>query len=156
MCPAGEALGVGVRADNDERDGREIKGKRVQHPCREKEQSRGSDGEPEDEAASEQAGGNCADRSARIECVDIGVNKAVESHGGRARRDHCYADPCQGAERRNSVGGDDGAGEAKGEREEGMLPFDHVESDANVVKYATQHLLRTQRESNHELLYLLL
>jgi hypothetical protein len=68
-----------------------------------------------------------------------GINQAVESHGSRARRDHRYADPCQSAERRNSVGGDDSTGEAKGEREEGMLPFDHVESDAKVVKYATQH-----------------
>ncbi len=96
---------------------------------------------PENEAAGEQSGGQCADGSARVERVDVGIDEAVEGHGSRARGDHGNTDPRQGAQRRDAIGGDDRAGESKGECEEGMLPFDHFESDANVVKHATQHYL---------------
>ena len=133
--PASESLGVGVGADDDEGQRRKIKSERIQHPGGEEEQRRSRDSEAEDEAAGEQSGRQCADGGARIQRVDIGINEAVEGHGGRAGGDHGNTDPCEGAEGWNAVGGDDGAGEPEGESEKGMLPLDHVESYANVMEH---------------------
>ncbi len=140
--PAGETLGVGVGADDDQRQRREMKGERIQHPGGEEEQRRSCDGEAENELAGEQSGGQGADGGARIQRVDIGIHQAVEGHGGRARRDHGNTDPAEGAQRWNPVGGDDRAGESEGEREEGMLPLDHLKSYARVMKNAMKHVIK--------------
>ena len=113
---------------------RKMKGEGIQHPGGKEEQGRGCHGEAENEAAGEQSGRQGADGGARIQRVDIGIDQAVEGHGGRARGDHGNADPAEGAQRGNSVGGDDGAGEPEGKREKGMLPLDHLKRDAGVVK----------------------
>ena len=104
-----------------------------------KSSSEAADSEADNEAAGQQSGGQGADRGARIQRVDVGIGKAVEGHGGRARGDHGYADPAEGAQGRNPVGGNHGAGESKGKREEGMLPLDHIESYANIMKRLAQH-----------------
>jgi len=77
--PAGETLGIGVGADDDQRQRREAKGEGIQHPGGKEKQGRSRDGEPENELAGQQPGGQGADRSARIQRVNVGIHEALKA-----------------------------------------------------------------------------
>ena len=66
--------------------------------------------------------------------VSGGVGHAVEGHGSRAGRDHGDDDPSQLMRSGQASSGEHSARERKREREDGMLPFDHLERDAQVVE----------------------
>ena len=80
------------------------------------------------------AGGKSAGASAGIGGVDGGIGEAVEGHGGRAGREHGDDDPKKLMGGGKSGGGEHGSAEGEGERENGVLPFDHFERDAEVVE----------------------
>ena len=144
MGPAGETLGVGVGADDQQGQGRQPEGERIQVPCGKEKQSARGQRKAKDEAAGQQSRGKGAGRGARIQRIDFCVHQAVERHGRRTRGNHRDADPAQGAQRGNSVGRQDRASEPEREREKRVLPLDHIERDADIVKDILGHRLNSR------------
>ncbi len=70
--------------------------------------------------------------STRIRSINRGVGQAIERHSGGARRDHGDNDPRQLPPRRHTSGGQHGSAERKREREDRVLPFDHLQRDLEI------------------------
>jgi hypothetical protein len=132
--PSGEAFHVAVGEDDDESDGGELKREAVKESGAKKEDDRGDEGEGEDEGGGEVAGGDGAVGGARVSSVEAGVGPAVEGHGGGTGSDHAEDDEAEGAERRPAVGGEDSARKSEREREDRVLPLNHLERNARTAE----------------------
>ena len=66
--------------------------------------------------------------------VDGGVGEAIEGHGGGAGGEHGDDDPEELVSGGKAGGGEHGSAESEGESENGVLPLDHFEGDAQVVE----------------------
>ena len=80
------------------------------------------------------ASGESAGASAGIGGVDGGVGEAIEGHGGGAGGEHGDDDPKKLMGGGKAGGGEHGSAEGEGEGEDGVLPLDHFEGDAEVVE----------------------
>src|SRR5579862_2881918 len=134
MRPSGEALGVGVGKHNCERERRQDQRQVVQLRRSEDENGTGDDDESGDKSRSERSGGQGASASARVGGVDGGVGDTVKGHGGGARGYHGDDDPDELMRGGQAMGGEHGSGKGEGEREDGVLPLDHLERGAQVAE----------------------
>jgi len=100
----------------------------------ENEDGAGDNDKGGDEGGREMAGGQCAAASARIGRIDGGVGEAIEGHGGGAGGQHGDYDPEKLMRGGKSGGGEHGSAESEWESEDGVLPLDHFEGDAEVVE----------------------
>ena len=132
--PAGEALRVRVK----EQDGKGGRGQpereAIQLGRGENEDGAGDDDEGGDEGGREMAGGEGAGASAGIGGVDGGVGEAIEGHGGGAGGEHGDYDPEKLMGGGKARGGEHGSAKSERESEDGVLPLDHLESDAEAVE----------------------
>ena len=92
-----------------------------------------------------------AGASARIGGVDRSVGEAVESHGSGAGCEHGDDDPKKLMSAGKAGSGEHGPAESEGESEDGMLPLDHFERDAQVVKNGHRKIVRQRRRSFREM-----
>jgi hypothetical protein len=86
------------------------------------------------EGGREMAGRKRTGARARIGGVQGSVREAIESHGGTAGGDHSDHDPQQLMEGRKARGGEHSSAKSEWESEDGVLPLDHLEGDAEIVK----------------------
>jgi len=100
----------------------------------ENEDRAGNDDESGDECGRELSGGERASASAGIGGIDGGVGEAIEGHGGGAGGEHGDDDPKKLMRSGQSGGGEHGSAESERESEDGVLPLDHFEGDAQVVE----------------------
>src|SRR5271166_3310603 len=142
MRKAREALGVGVEQQDGERDGREPEGEAIQLGSGQNEDGAGDNDEGRDKSVRQMTGGKGAGESAGIGGVDGGIGEAIESHGGGAGREHGDYDPKKLVGGGKTGGGEHGSAEGKWESEDGVLPLDHLESDAEVVKDGHRKIVR--------------
>ena len=134
MRPAGEALGVGVEEQHGKCDRGKPEGEAIQLGGGENEDGGGNDDKGGDECGRKMAGGKSAGASAGIGGVDGGVGEAIEGHGGGAGGDHGDDDPEKLMGGGKAGGGEHGSAESERESEDGVLPLDHFEGNAKVVK----------------------
>ena len=80
------------------------------------------------------SGGKSAGAGARVGGVDGGVGEAIEGHGGGAGGEHGDDDPEKLMGGGKAGSGEHGPAESEGEGEDGVLPLNHFESDAEIVK----------------------
>ena len=90
----------------------------------------------------EMAGGKSAGASAGIGGVDGGVGEAIEGHGGGAGGEHGDDDPEKLMGGGKAGGGEHGSAESERESEDGVLPLDHFERDAEIVKDGHRKIVR--------------
>ena len=126
MGPACPALHVAVGEQDEQGQRSELERQAVQHCGGGEEEQRACDYEAADVAGAELAGGQCAGCGARVGCVEVAVDQAVEAHGGAACGDHADYDPAEDGEPRPSSGGEYCSGEREGQREDGVFPLDHL------------------------------
>jgi len=100
----------------------------------ENEDGAGDDDERGDEGGGKMSGGKSAGAGARVGGVEGGVGEAVEGHGGGAGGEHGDDDPEELMGGGKAGGGEHGAAESEGESEDGVLPLNHFERDAEIVK----------------------
>ena len=91
-------------------------------------------------------GGQSADRGAGIGGVNRGVGQAIEGHRRGTRRDHGHDDPSQLTPRRQTPSRQHGSAERKREREDRVLPLDHLQRDLQISEQA-HSLIVKQRSS---------
>ncbi len=132
--PAGEALGIGIKEQDGERHGREPEGEAIQLGSGQNEDGAGDDDEGSDEGGREMAGGESASAGTGIGGVESGIGEAVEGHGGGAGSEHGDYDPEKLMSRGQAGGGQHSSAEGERESEDGVLPLDHFEGDAEVVE----------------------
>ncbi len=132
--PAREALRVGIEQQDGQGDGRKLKREPVQLARGQNEDQAGNDDEGCDECGRKMSGGQGAGAGARVGGVNRGVGPAVKSHGGGPRSNHGNHDPDQLMNGRQSPGREHGAAEREWQREHGVLPLDHLQRHAQVVK----------------------
>jgi len=137
-----KALGVGVEQQDGERDGGKPKSEPIQLGSGQDEDRAGDNDEGGDKCGRQMAGGECASESAGIGSVNGRISEAIESHGGRAAREHGDHDPKELMGAGKAGGSQHGSAEGKRESEDGVLPFDHFESDAEVVKDGHRKIVR--------------
>ena len=87
-----------------------------------------------DESGREVAGGKSAAASAGIGGVDGSVGESIEGHGGGAGGEHGDDDPEKLMDGGQARSGEQGSAERERKRKDRMLPLDHFEGDAKVVK----------------------
>ena len=80
------------------------------------------------------SGGKSAGAGTRVGGVDGGVGEAIEGHGGGAGGEHGDDDPEKLMGGGEAGSGEHGSAESEGESEDGVLPLDHFESDAEVME----------------------
>ena len=114
--------------------GDKTKRQRIELPGGKNQDRRGDDHESGDKLARQLAGRQGADLGARVGRVDVGVDQPIERHGSRACGDQGDTDPQQHAHRRDALRGEHRSGEPEGEREEGVLPLDHLQRGADAAK----------------------
>ena len=85
-------------------------------------------------ARCQHAGGNRAPGGAGIGSIQAGIGPSIEGHGGRARSDHAHDNPENLGRPWYAPGGEHRAGERERERENGMLPLDHLQRYADAAK----------------------
>ena len=132
----GEALGKRISEDDAQRDRGQAEAQRVQLARGQDEDQRRNYDETPREARREQPGGDVAQPGARIAGVDVGVDEAVERHGGRARPDHRDHDPAQLAPQLSAAktavtDGQQRPGQRERQREDRVLELDHFERETN-------------------------
>ena len=155
MGKAGEALGIGIKQQNGECDGREPEREAIQLPSGQDKNGAGNDDKSGDKGGRKMSGGKSASAGTGVRGVDGGVGEAVEGHGGGASGQHGDDDPEKlmgGGKPRSS---EHGSAESEREREDGVLPLDHFECDAKVVKDGHRKIVRqfwVVRLENHRLL----
>ncbi len=132
--PAREAFRVRIKEHDCECDGREPQREAIQLGSGEDEDGAGNDDEGGHEGGREISGGECTCAGAGIGGVDGSVGESVEGHGGGAGGDHGDDDPEKLMGCGKAGGGEHGSTESEWEREDGVLPLDHFESDAKVAE----------------------
>ncbi len=100
---ARQALHIGVAEQDGQHHRRKDECQAVELPACQFEDGNHEQRETEDEAASEQAGGNGAHLGAGIGGIEVSVGPAIEGHGGGAGRDHGYEYPGECAPSGNAV-----------------------------------------------------
>jgi hypothetical protein len=100
----------------------------------EDEYGAGDDDERGDKGGREMAGGKSAGAGAGIGGVDGGVGETIEGHGGGTGGQHGDYDPEKLMNGGKAGGGEHGSAESERESEDGVLPLDHLEGDAEVVE----------------------
>ncbi len=140
--PAREAFGVGVEEQHGKGDGGEPEREAIQLGCGENEDGAGDNDESGDEGGREMARGKRAGASAGIGGVEGGVGEAIEGHGGGAGGEHGDDDPEKLMGGGKAGGGEHGSAKREGEREDGVLPLDHFEGDAKVVKDGHEKIVK--------------
>ena len=133
--PAGEALGVRVEEQDGEGDWGEPQGETIQLGGCENEDGAREDHESRDEGGRKLAGGERAGASTGIGGVDRSVGEAIEGHGGGTGCQHGDYDPEELMGGGKAGSGEHGSAESEREGEDGVLPLDHFQSNAKVVKY---------------------
>ena len=88
------------------------------------------------------SGGKCPGAGAGIGGVDARVGQAIEGHGGGAGADHGDDDPEKLMGGGKTGGGKHGPAEREGESEDGVLPLDHFERDAEIVEEGHETIVR--------------
>src|ERR1017187_4166864 len=144
MGQTGEALCVGVEQQHGECDGREPKGEAIQLRGGQDEDGAGYDDEGGHERGRELSGGEGAGAGAGIGGVDGGVGEAIEGHGGGAGGEHGDDDPEELVSGGKAGGGEHGSAESEGESEDGVLPLDHFQGDAEVVEDVHRKIVRQE------------
>ena len=124
--PACPALHVAVGQQHEERQRGELERQAVQHGGGSEEEQRAYGDKAGYVGGAELAGGKCAGCGARVGCVEVAVDEAVEAHGGAACGDHADYDPAEDGEPRPSASGEYCSGEREGQREDGVFPLDHL------------------------------
>src|ERR1700738_3820807 len=79
------------------------------------------------------AGGDCARAGTWIRRVQLRIGPAIERHGAGARRNHRHQDPSDGSQRGNAVSSQNRRSQSEREREDGVLPFDHLQRRARLA-----------------------
>jgi hypothetical protein len=134
--PGGEALGVRIKKQNRQRDGRKLQRQRIQLPRGEHQQRRRDQSEHPGEADGKLAFGQSAIGGAGIARVIFQVGDAVDGHGGGTRAYHGDDDPQNLApswKRAASAGGEERPYQREGQGEDGVLELDHLEDDADAA-----------------------
>jgi hypothetical protein len=132
--PAGETLGVGVEQQDGESDWREPEREAIQLSGSENEDGAGDNDESGDEGGGKMSGRKGAGAGAKVGGVDGGVGEAIEGHGGGAGGEHGDDDPEKLMGGGKAGSGEHSATESERESEDGVLPLNHFESDAEIVK----------------------
>ena len=88
------------------------------------------------------AGGQGTRGGARIGGVDGGVGQAVEGHSGGTGGDHGHDDPEQLMRAGETAGSEDSPAQSEREREDGMLPLDHLQRDAEAAEDRHQEIVK--------------
>ena len=133
--PGGEALRVGIKEEDRQRERGKFERQLVQAPGGDDEQRGGRDRENPSEPERQVAGGERAVCRAGISAVEFDVGNAVHRHGGGAGADHGDDDPedlTPRWEAADGAGGEQRADQRDREREDGVLEFDHFEHDARM------------------------
>ena len=87
-------------------------------------------------------GGQGARAGARVGGVDGGIGEAVEGHGGGAGGDHGDDDPKKLVSGGQAGSGEHGSAESERESEDGVLPLDHFERNAQVAQDGHRKIVR--------------
>ena len=129
-----EALRIGVEQQHGKCDGRKPEGKAIQLRGGQNKDGAGDDDEGANERGREISSGNSAGTGTRIGGIDGSVGEPVESHGRGAGGKHRDDDPYKLMRTREARSGEHGSAESERESEDGVLPLDHFEDDAEVVE----------------------
>ena len=133
MRPAGEAFAVGVEQDHGQREGGKNERQPIELGRRENKYRTANQHECNYEAGSERAGGKSARPGSRVGGVNRGIRQTIEGHGRRPGRDHGDNDPNQCVPAGKTIRRQHGSAQSERKHEDGVLPFDHLQSDAQVV-----------------------
>ena len=95
--------------------------------------------------------GQGAGAGAGVSGVDGGVGEAVKSHGRGTSGEHGNDDPEKLMSGGKAGGGEHGSAESEWEREDGVLPLDHFQRGAEVVKDRHRKIVRQRRRSVWEM-----
>jgi hypothetical protein len=128
--PAGDALQVAIAQQHRKHQRRQAKREPVELRGGQHKNERREHGEAEDKLAREQAGRNGAAPGAGIDGVQVGVGPAVEGHGRGAGGNHGDENPGDGAQGGQAASGEQRGRERKRQREDGVLPLDHLQRGA--------------------------
>src|ERR1022692_3525782 len=120
------------------------KGEAIQLRGGQDEDGAGYDDEGGHERGRELSGGEGAGAGAGIGGVDGGVGEAIEGHGGGAGGEHGDDDPEELVSGGKAGGGEHGSAESEGESEDGVLPLDHFQGDAEVVEDVHRKIVRQE------------
>jgi len=145
MRKSREALGIGIEQQYRKRDWREPEGKAIQLRSGKNKERAGDDDKCSDEGGRKMAGGESAGAGARVGGVYGHVGKAVEGHGGGPSREHGNDDPEKLMRCGKAGSGEHGSAEREWESEDGVLPLDHLERDAEVVENGHREIVRQMR-----------
>jgi len=83
-----------------------------------------------------------AERTHNIAMAKVGVGQAIEGHGGGACRDHRDHDPSQLPPRRQPSSGQHSSAQRKREREDRVLPLDHLERDLQISEKSHELIVK--------------
>ena len=134
MRKAGETLGIGIKQQNRKRDWRKPEGEAIELQSSENEERAGDDDKCSDEGGRKMAGRESPCTGAGIGGVDGRVGQAVEGHGGGTSGEHGHDDPEKLMSGGKAGSGEHGSAERERESEDGVLPLDHLQRDAQVVQ----------------------
>ena len=140
-----EALGVGVEQQHSECDGRKPEGKAIQLRGGQNKDSAGDDDEGANKRGREISSGNSAGTGTGIGGIDGSVGEPVESHGRGAGGEHRDDDPYKLMRTGKAGSGEHGSAESERESEDGVLPLDHFERNAQVAQDGHRKFVRQGR-----------
>ena len=137
-----EALGIGVEQQHGKCDGRKPEGKAIQLRGGQNKDGAGDDDEGANERGREISRGNSASAGTRIGGIDGRVGEPVESHCRGAGGEHRNDDPYKLMRTRKAGSGEHGSAESERESEDGVLPLDHFERNAQVAQDGHRKIVR--------------
>ena len=143
--PSRHALGIGVEQQHSQRDRREQQRQSIQLArSQHKHRARNHD-ERHYECWRKMTGRQGARAGAGIGCIDCGIRPAVKSHGSGSRSDHCDNDPEKLVKWGPTAGSEHRSTQRKRKREDGVLPLDHLQRDAQVVQHRHESIVMQRR-----------
>ena len=136
MRPPGKPLGVRVKNQYRQRDWRKPEREAIELTGSKHKDSAGNDNEGCHESGSEMTGGQGARARAGISCIDRGIGQAIKCHRCGTCGNHGHDDPDELVSAGETPGGEHGPAQGEREGKNGVLPFNHLERHAEIVKNA--------------------
>src|ERR1017187_4499607 len=136
MRPARESFAVGIQKYHRQRHRRKHQRQAVQLGSGKHKNSASHQNECANKRRRQLSDRQSASSSAGIGGVNRGVGQAIEGHSGGPRRDHGHDDPPQLPPRRQTSSRQHGSAERKREREDRVLPFNHLQRDLKISEQA--------------------
>src|SRR5208282_5202694 len=137
-----ESFGIGIKKYDRQRHRRKQQRQAVQLRSGENKNSARDQNERAHERWRQLSDRQSASRGAGIGGVNRGVGQTIEGHRGGPRRDHGHDDPPQLPPRRQTSSRQHGSAEREWEREDRVLPLDHLQRDLKISEQAHEPIVK--------------